>query len=188
MRGNPIHFAAVDHHTQGPGVHSLGEGRKKYLTQLPLRDVRRGSVFSTPRRAVAQIMFERGSHFHLAFLKATNHRFSHVPHKFRVFSEGLPKPRPPGIATHVQHGSEVPRNAASHDLFGCALRHDPNQRGVPGGGEGELLWAKCGSKGVRGSVNRIDAVERRDALGFHAGRLNFSNQFPPLLSGVAVAC
>ena len=131
-------------------------------------------------------MFERGSHFHLAFLKATNHRFSHVPHKFRVFSEGLPKPRPPGIATHVQHGSEVPRNAARHDLFGCALRHDPNQRGVPSGGQGQLLRAKRRAVSVGCTMDCIDAIKRRNALRFHAGRLNLPNQGSPLLRGIAV--
>ena len=138
------------------------------------------------KKRVAQIMLQCGRNRDGSLLKTAHHRFAHVSHELDILAKRLPKPRPTRIPAHVQHGSEIPRNATCFDFAGRAFRHFPHQRRVPSCGQCNLLRAQCCSGSVGRAVNGVHTVQGGHTLGLNARGLNARNQFPPLRSRVSM--
>ena len=172
VRGDAVHFAAVDHDTHGASLHSLGKRRQKHLPQLTFRNVGRRPVLAAPRHAVPEVVLEGGRHLDVSFLKPANHGHAHVAHELGILAERLPEARPAGVSAHVQHRGKIPRDATRMDFFGCPLRHFTNQRGVPRRSQGQLLWPQGRTVRVRCAMDGVHPVQRRNPFGVHAGLVN----------------
>ena len=187
VRGDAVHFAAVDHDAHGTGLHSLGKGRQEHFPQLTFRNVGRRPVFPTPRHAVPEVVLEGGRHLDISLLKPSHHGFTHVARKLRIFAKRFPETRPTGVPSHVQHRGKVPRNAARVNFLGCPFRHLTNQCCVPSRGEGQLLWPQSRPLGVRRAMDGVHPIQGWDPFGVQTGFVDVRDEGPPLLGRVAVA-
>src|SRR5262249_17489997 len=156
------------------------ESRQIVFAKSDFRDERRGSVSSTHRSAVSNVVFETGSDTagisDIRTFVAANHGHAHCLRKIWVFTVGFIDSRPQRLPADVEYRREVPRNISSACLCRSNLCSAQRKQRIPGGRHRQRLREERASLYVVRSVNRIDAVQYRNVKPrFFGGCLNLTD-------------
>src|SRR5688572_3858624 len=185
--GHPVNVSGVDHYGARPRFDGCIKRRKKIFAQIVFRNPRGGSISSGQREAVAHVVFQTGSDTILRSdigpFEASNKRRTQHFSKIWIFAERFPETWPKWIASQIEYGRKAPGNTNSARFHRGDFRTPLHQLGIPGGSHANFLWEESGALDVGGAVNRIDAVDNRNAQPglFRCGLLNLTDDLMPLV-------
>ncbi len=150
-----------------PARTAAANGGRKPLTQLPIRDVGGRAVPARLRPTVAEVVLHARGDLQrvgeVVALLGADVGGAHRRGEVGVLAEGLEHAGPHRLAGDVKYGPEVPRDARRTGLEGGDLAVLGHQRHVARGGHRDILREDRRLQDVVGAVDRVEAVEDRDA-------------------------
>src|SRR5688500_19471036 len=153
-----------------------------------LRNLGGRSTSSSQREAVAHVMFQTGSDLLLrsdiGTFESADERDAHHFSEIWILTKRFPETRPAWIASEIEHGREAPRNSGGASFECGDLRGALHQFRIERCRHADLLREKRRVLDVVGAVNRVDAVDHRNAKSRFLGcRLDLTDDFvPPIRS------